>query len=269
MREAMTIEFSDGVVLRLIPYGDADQVATLFTRTHGRITTMARGARRSKRRFGGALGQLVVSQLALRPPARGDMWTLESAQIVDDFTALAGDVGAFAHASYAIELLRELTPAEVAEPDLLDLTIALHRSLAAAGPSPAVLRAFELSLLEMLGSAPVLDACASCGSTDLDTGGTVFDPGRGGVICARCAPVSRGPAVRPLSVAARAYLLAARGACDLTEARALDDAEEGARVDHAAARDAMLGMLTHLLGRPLRTVEFIGKVQSAARRRDE
>jgi DNA repair protein RecO (recombination protein O) len=263
------IDFSEGVVLRLVPYGDADQVATLFTRAHGRITALARGARRSKRRFGGALGHLVVSQLALRPRVRGELWTLESAQIVRDFTALAGDVGAFAHASYALELLRELTPAEVAEPALLDLTIELHESLAAGGPSPAVLRAFELALLEAIGSAPVLDACASCGTSDLDRGGTVFDPGRGGVICATCAAASRGPAVRPMPAAARAYLVAARAAPDLASARALDDAEEGARVDQGMARDAMLGMLTHLLGRPLRTVEFIGKVQTAARRRDE
>jgi DNA repair protein RecO (recombination protein O) len=262
-------QFSDGVVLRLIPYGDADQVATLFTRNDGRITALARGARRSKRRFGAALGHLVVSQLGLRPRVRGDLWTLESAQIVEDFTALAGDVAAYAHASYAIELLRELTPAEVAEPELLDLTIALHHSLAAGGPSPAVLRAFELSLLEAAGSAPVLDACASCGTTDLDGGGTVFDPGRGGAICARCAAASRGPAVRPLPAAARAYLLEARAAAQLADARALDDPDEAARVDHAAARDAMLGMLTHLLGRPLRTVEFIGKVQTASRRREE
>jgi DNA repair protein RecO (recombination protein O) len=262
-------EFSSGVVLRLTPYGDVDQVATLFTRAHGRITALARGARRSKKRFAGALGHLVVSQLGLRPRVRGDLWGLESAQIERDFTALAGDVAAFAHASYAIELLRELTPAEVAEPELLDLTIALHESLAAGGPSPAALRAFELALLETVGSAPVLDACASCGSIDLDGGGTVFDPGRGGVICPRCAPASRGPAVRPLSAAARAYLLAARAAPDLAAARGLDAPDEGARVDHAEARDAMLGMLTHLLGRPLRTVEFIGKVQSASRRREE
>jgi DNA repair protein RecO (recombination protein O) len=266
--------FSDGVVLRLVPYGDADQVATLFTRDHGRITALARGARRSKRRFGGALGQLVVSQFGLRPRSRGELWTLESATITDDFTALAADVAAFAHASYALELVRELSPAEVPEPALLDLVIDLHRALG-GGASAAVLRAFELQLLDVLGSGPVLDACVSCGRADeLDAGGAVFDPTRGGVVCARCAPSSRGPAVRPLPAGARAYLVAARGADAFGDARGLDDAARGeagevARHDHAAARDAMLGMLQHLLGRPLRTVEFIGKVQDAARRRDD
>lgn len=250
-----------------MPYGEADQVATVYTRAHGRITALARGARRSKRRFGAALGHLVVSQLGLRPRSRGELWTLESAEILEDFTALAADVGGFAHASYALELVRELTPAEVPEPALLELVIELHRALVAAGPSAAVLRAFELHLLDVLGSAPILDACVACGRADeIDEPGTVFDPGRGGVVCPRCAPASRGPAVRPLPAGARAYLLAARTG-ELAAARALDADDEAARVDHVAARDAMLGMLQHLLGRPLKTLEFLGKM-SAARRRE-
>lgn len=247
------VETTDGIVLRLVPYGEADQVATLYTRAHGRITALARGARRSKRRFGAALGALVVSELQLRGRSRGDLWTLESAQILEDFTPLAADVGAFAHASYALELVASLTPAEAPEPALLELAIALHRALA-RGPSAAVLRAFELRLLDILGSAPVLDACVACGATDLDGGGTVFDPVRGGVVCARCAPSSRGPAVRPLPAASRRHLLAARAADDLDAARA------GGGDD--AARDAMVATLQHLLGRPLRTVEFIAKVRS-------
>ena len=47
-------------------------VATLFTREHGRISALARGARRSKRRFGGALGPLTVSRFLLRGRTRGE-----------------------------------------------------------------------------------------------------------------------------------------------------------------------------------------------------
>jgi DNA repair protein RecO (recombination protein O) len=261
--------FDDGLILRLVPYGESDQVATLFTRAHGRITALARGARRSKRRFGGALGHLVVSQLGLRARTRGELWTLESAQVLEDFTALAADVAAFAHAGYATELLLSLTPAEVAEPALLDLAIALHRCLR-GGASAGVLRAFELHLLDVIGSGPVLEACVACGAgqesgptrssygvgggtADLDEG-AVFDPVRGGVVCRRCAPQSRGPSVRPLPPGARAHLVAARQVTDLPAARALEADE--------AARDAMLAMITHLVGRPLRAVEFIAKLRS-------
>jgi DNA repair protein RecO (recombination protein O) len=258
-----------GVLLRTTPYGEADLIVSLLTQEHGKISALARGARRSRKRFGGSLGPLLVCRFALRPRGRGELFTLESAEVVHDYTALAADVGAYAHASYAIELVRELCPAEVPEPEVLELTIALHDSLKAVGPRPAALRAFELGLLEALGSAPQLDACVGCGIADdtLDAPGTVFDPARGGAVCPRCAAASRGPSVRPLPGPARAYLLAARAAGSPQDAAALDDdADEAARIDHGQARDAMVAMLIHLLGRPLKTLEFIGKVQAASRR---
>lgn len=245
---------SDGLVLRLVPYREADWVATLYTRDHGKISALARGARSSKRRFGAALGHLVVSRFAVER-RRGDLWTLTSASLVADFTALAVDVACYAHASYAIELLAGLAPAEVVEPEPLDLAIALHESLAAHGPRPAVLRAFELHLLDALGSAPVLDRCAGCGADDLDDG-ALFDPSRGGVVCRRCAALARGPGLRPLAPAARRYLIDARAVASLADARDLD-----AGPDTHDARDAMIAMVTHLLGHPLKTLEFLDKMR--------
>lgn len=269
-RSAAPAVDTDGVLLRTTPFGEADVIVALLTRDHGRISALARGARRSRRRFGGALGPLTVCRYALRPRTRGELWTLESAEVIADFTRLAADVAAFAHASYVIELARELCPPEVPEPEVLDLVIAAHESLASVGARPAALRAFELQLLDALGSAPQLDACVGCGRADvLDAAGAVFDPGRGGAVCAGCAAASRGPAVRPLPPGARAYLRAARAVDHPRDAAPLDaDADEAARVEHAQARDAVVAMLGHLLGRPLKTLEFISKLQSAHRRGD-
>ncbi len=262
---------SDGLLLRTTPFGEADAIVALLTREHGRISALARGARRSRRRFGGSLGPLLLCRFSLRPRCRGDLWTLESSEVLRDFTALAGDVATFAHAAYVVELIRELCPAEVPEPAVLDLAIAIHESLATVGARPAALRAFELQLLEQLGSAPQLDACVACGEDGvLELPGAVFDPARGGAVCVRCAATSHGPSIRPLSTEARAYLRAAREVEHPVGAAPLDDAtDDAARIDHGQARDAVVGMLLHLLGRPLRTLEFIGKVQTAHRRGDD
>ncbi len=244
-----------GITLRLVPYRDADWVATLYTRDHGKISALARGARSSRRRFGAALGHLVVSRFGLER-RRGELWTLTSAELLEDFTALAIDVASYAHASYAIELVRDLAPAEVVEPEPLDLAIALHRSLVAHGPRPAVLRAFELHLLDALGSGPVLDRCVACGRDDDLDDGALFDPSRGGVVCRLCAALARGPSLRPLPGVARHHLVAAREVAALEDARDLD-----AGPDAAEARDAMIAMVTHLLGHPLKTLEFLDKMR--------
>jgi DNA repair protein RecO (recombination protein O) len=245
-----------GLVLRATPYRDADLVLTLYTAGHGRITALARGARGSRRRFAGALGLLVLARYTVRRPSRGEMWSLDAADVVREWNVLAGDLGAFAHAGYALELLRELAPAEAPDSRLLGLVVALFDCLATAGPSPAALRAFELALLAEIGSAPVLDACVACAGA-LAERGAVFDPGRGGMVCGRCAPSSRGAGVRHLAEPARRYLAAAQ-ATDPAGAVGLDAGIDPA--DRIAARDAVLALIGVLLGHGLRSVEFIAKL---------
>ena len=257
---------TDGVVLRSVPHGEADLILTLFTRVLGKVSALARGARRSRKRFPGGLGLLVVSRYQLRE-GRGEMWTVESAAQIESHAELAFDVACVAHASYGIELLRELTPAEHPEPEALDLLLELFAALGTHGAQSRTLRAFELGLLGALGIAPVLAGCVGCGVGDdvLDAGGAVFDPDRGGIVCGACAAAARGAALRPISSAARRLLLACQQA-SLREVAAV--ATELGDSDAAAeARDAMLATVATHLGRPLRTLEFIAKVSGANRLR--
>ena len=182
---------------------------------------------------------------------------------VREWTRLASDVFAVAHASYIAELVAALLPAESPEPEALDVIVGLWDSLAEAGPSPAALRHVELALLEPAGQQPALQSCAACGETALETG-AVFDPARGGAICRRCAAQSRGPGVRPLEPGTRAYLVEVERARSASEARVVD--ERHAPGDRTAARDAMLAMVTSLVGKPLKSLEYIATLGAAAHR---
>jgi DNA repair protein RecO (recombination protein O) len=255
-----------GVVLRTTPLRESDLLVVLYTDTHGRITAVARGARRSQRRFAGALSLLVLARYQLGRRPRGELWGLDGAEIEREWTRLAGDVVAHAHASYVAELVGALLPAEAPEPQALELIVALWDALAAGGPSPGALRAIELALLELAGHQPALDSCAACGETALDGGGTVFDPTRGGAICRRCAATSRGPRVRPLDPGTRAYLLTAAELGDPGAARSLDTDPRFTGADRIAGRDAIVTMVTDLVGKPLRSLEYLAKLGAAGRR---
>ncbi len=251
---------TDAVVLRTTAVGESDQVVMLYTRSLGRISAIARGARSSRKRFGGALGMLVVSEVALGRRLRGgDLWALERATVVANHAALASDPIVLGHASYALELVRELTPEETPDPEILGLIVALWAALA-SGPSPTALRGFELRLCELLGSGVALDRCVACGRHDDLDQGAIFDPVRGGVVCRTCAPTSRGLGVRPLSAGARRYLLDA-AATPLGPGAVLDAADG----DRVSARDAMLAFVGHLVGKPLRTVAFVAQVHAGLR----
>ncbi|HEU0037412.1 MAG TPA: DNA repair protein RecO [Kofleriaceae bacterium] len=256
-----------GVVLRTTPLRESDLVVVLYTDTHGRVSAVARGARKSQRRFAGALSLLVLGRFTLGRRPRGELWHLDRAEVVREWTALATDVVAVAHASYVAELVGGLLPPEAPDPEALEIVVALWDSLAEGGPSPSALRWTELALLDLGGHRPAIEACAACGQTDLATG-TVFDPVRGGAICRACAAHSRGPGVRPLDPPTRGYLAALAQLASPSDARALDADPRFGAADRIAGRECLVAMVTGLVGKPLRSLEYIAKLSAAARRSD-
>jgi DNA repair protein RecO (recombination protein O) len=252
-----------GVVLKTTPLRESDLLVVLYTATHGRVTAVARGARKSQRRFAGALQLLVLGRYQLGRRPKGELWGLDSADVEREWSQLASDVFAVAHASYIAELVAALLPVESPEPEALDVIVGLWESLAEGGASPAALRNVELALLELAGHQPALASCAACGERDLESG-AMFDPARGGAICRRCAATSRGPGVRPLEAGTRRYLVEVAGAHSAAAARPIDERYPAG--DRTAARDAMIAMVGSLVGKPLKSLEYIAKLGAAARR---
>jgi DNA repair protein RecO (recombination protein O) len=254
-----------GIVLRTTPLRESDLLVVLFSDAHGRVSAVARGARKSRRRFAGALSLLVLGRYQLGRRPRGELWSLESAEVVREWTQLSSDVIAVAHASYVAELVGGLLPPELPEPHALDLVTGLWDALAAGGPSPAALRAVELGLLDLEGHRPALEHCAACHSTALDDA-TVFDPERGGAICRACAGHSRGPGVRAFDPATRAYLRAVAAHDTPLAARAVDADPQFTAAERTAGRDALVAMVVSRVGKPLRSLEYLAKLGAAGRR---
>ena len=104
-----TSESTRALLLRSVDYGEADRVVTLLTERFGRVAAMARGARRSQKRFGGALSPLCVLSVELRP-GRGELWTLSGARIEAACLRLLPDLPRMNGCFAGLELLRALTP---------------------------------------------------------------------------------------------------------------------------------------------------------------
>jgi DNA repair protein RecO (recombination protein O) len=257
-----------GVVLRTTPLRESDLLVVLYTDTHGRVSAVARGARKSQRRFAGALSLLVLGRYQLGRRPRGELWGLESADVVREWTQLSADVVAVAHASYVAELVGALLPAEVPEPHALDVIVALWDALAAGGPSPGALRAVEIALLDLAGHRPAIDHCAACSRAELDEG-ALFDPQRGGAICRTCAARGRNTGVRQFDPSTRAYLHAVVELETPLAARAVDRDPRFTAADRTAGRDAMVAMVGTLVGKPLRSLEYLAKLGAAGRRAKE
>lgn len=263
----MQSAISEAIVVRVVDYGEADRVATLLLRDVGKVAALARGARRSRKRFAAltlfARGEAHVKE------GRGELWAMESFDVRRGYPRIGLDVTKVAHGAYACELARELLPAHHPEPRAYQLLADLL-TLLDEGPPPAGaahLRIFELALLDALGFAPALDRCVAC-DRDLateaeDEGGDQLDVRSGGVICGRCA--GPAPGRRPLPARVRRLLLRAQRASLVEPASLFDGASADparARETWDGARDALQAILHEHLGRPLRSLEFINKLNS-------
>src|SRR6185295_12252424 len=111
------------VVVRLVGYGEADRVVTLLTRTHGKLSAMARGARRSQRRFGSGMGIFAVGTATLRDRPRAQLLELAAWETEGSVAGLVTDVAKLAHAGYVCEAARELSAAGQKDAAVFELLV--------------------------------------------------------------------------------------------------------------------------------------------------
>jgi DNA repair protein RecO (recombination protein O) len=173
------------LILRTVDYGESDRIVTFFTRELGKVTAFARSARKSQKRFGGALEPF--NRLAIRyRDRRGDLLSLASATIERARSGITTDLERIGRAAYVTELTGEAIREREAVPELFDL---LDAGLEMLSSSDAVgggwLAAFELKLLSLAGYRPDLAGCASCGDAAAER--YRFVPDRGVIFCAGCA----------------------------------------------------------------------------------
>src|SRR2546430_87625 len=186
----------DALVLRAIPYGEADAVVHLLVRGRGRISAFARGARSSRKRFGGALEPFQRVEALVAEREGQELWALREARVVEGHARLREDLHRIAHAGYAAELIHDLTRAGQPADGLFALLEEFLTRLEAGAATSARLRALELLALEAAGFAPELAACARCGSEG-PPGRAGLDPGPRGGVCGGCTQPRPPPAPSP------------------------------------------------------------------------
>jgi DNA repair protein RecO (recombination protein O) len=224
---------TQAVVLRSIRYGEADRIVHLYTPHRGRVGAIAKGARRSRSRFGGRLEPFFRLDLVLHE-GRSELLTVTSAQTVAGYGRLRSDGPALDAAARACDALARLFDTGEAHPEVFNL-LCNELALLDAEPARATLAnqlAFRLKLLLAAGLAPQLAACAACGAREHLVG---FSGAAGGVVCSACEASSF-----VLDEDAHAFLAGALGAPlaatpDAPE-RALRQAERaiGETVEHHA-----------------------------------
>jgi DNA repair protein RecO (recombination protein O) len=160
----MPLKESEAVVLRSYPLREADLLVTFFTRAEGKVRGVARSAKKSKRRFGGALEPLTCVKLYYEDRERQELARIDSCEILESPLATAVDYPRAVALGHVAELLDELLPDREVNDAIFRLTVSVLRSLR-AGAIWMPLTYFELWLTRLVGFLPEFGECVVCGAT--------------------------------------------------------------------------------------------------------
>lgn len=190
---AMPLLVSDAIVLHAFDYLESSRIVRLATREGGVRSALAKGARRSQRRFGSALDLFAQGAVQLSTKPGRDLDTMTGFDVTSSRPALAQDLGRFAGASAIAELVLQFS-SEHADPALFDAIEWALDGIVGAEPSRALAAtlAGAWRVIAVLGFTPALAECAECHSPIDDEADAVFSHPAGGILCPRCATLAPG-----------------------------------------------------------------------------
>jgi DNA repair protein RecO (recombination protein O) len=184
----VTLIQTDAVVLHAFSYLESSRILRLATRDAGVVSVLAKGARRSSRRFGTAVDLFAEGQVQFYAKPGRDLHTLAGFDVVRSRPALATDLGRFMAASVVAELVLRFARDD-AEPTLFEGLVRALDDIGAAGPSATreAGLAGAWQLVSELGFAPTLIDCAECHASVPLGSQAAFSHPAGGTLCDRCA----------------------------------------------------------------------------------
>lgn len=178
------------ILLRRVDYGDYDLIITFFSLNRGKISAIAKSAKKSAKRFSGVLELFSVMEIGCREPRMPGLPVLEEATLQQPFPGIRRDIQKTAYASYWVELVQgwmEENQKQVRLYRLLEY--ALQQIDGETMPKEGLSILFQMRFLQLCGLAPNLMACSGCRSpiSHIPGRSLTVDSSRGGILCERCA----------------------------------------------------------------------------------
>jgi DNA repair protein RecO (recombination protein O) len=226
----------------------------IFTKKLGRVSGIAKGARKPSSKISGHLE--LFSQSSFLVSRGRNLHLITQAETIDSYDHLREDLTGIGLGSYVVELVDKVTTEEESNIALYELLIGALQALDNGLDPAVIIHHFELHLLGLTGFQPEFFICVECGApiTEQDQ----FISGEmGGVICPKCISGLRGVDYRPVSARILKYLRHFQRSSlqDLLALKVSVDIQEG-------LQDAIRYYLDHTLEGKLNSPDFISSVNS-------
>ncbi len=195
---------AQAVVLRRRNLAETDKIVTLFTRERGKLSAVAKGARRPQSRIAGATEPPTFVRAFMAVGQNLDIVT--QCEVKEAFPALRADLNRLTYINYLLELTDTLLEDRLPQPDLFDLLLSALYLLNGGAEGLPLLTAYSIQAAEDAGFGPSLEECVRCHEAvgDAVAGYSVT---LGGVLCRVCRPSVKDAIRFPASAHAAALRL--------------------------------------------------------------
>ena len=149
-----TTERAHGLILRTRPLTETSLIVNWLTPDFGRISTVAKGARRTKSPFRGKLDLFYEADFSFQRSRRSELHTLREVVLRETNAPLRMELGYLQQASYGATLIEQATETQTPLPEIYELFRGFIHALPKQPPKPRTVFACEFKLLEILGLAP-------------------------------------------------------------------------------------------------------------------
>ncbi len=253
MMKRTTYEAS-AFVLSSLDYGESDRIVTFFTDRYGKIKGIAKGARRSQKRFANAIELFSLSKILFSRNRTNGLFFIENSDVIDHYPKIREDLEKTMAASYMIELTEQFTVEGRSSRKTFCLLRDFFQFLEGEQFTEECLRFFELRLIKLSGYDPILGECVVC-NTPLDEIKTpCFSAADGGIVCLNCNQQNTN--ALPVSVGTVKMLLMGKE-MEMAKIHRLNLSRQSSRESKAILES----FIQFILGRELKSVRILREIQ--------
>jgi len=239
-------------VLSFLDYGESDRIVTFFTDKYGKIKGIAKGARRSKKRFANAIELFSHSRILFSRNRKDGLFLIENSDVINHYPKIREDLEKTMAASYIIELTGHFTEEEKKSKKTFSLLKDFFEFLDREKFTEEFLRFFELRLINLSGYEPVLEACVACNTPLDEIRAPRFSAADGGIVCAEC---NRHTDSLPVSVGTLKMLLMGKE-MEMEKIHRLNLSRQSSRESKAILES----FIPFVLGKELKSVRILKEI---------
>lgn len=234
---------TEAIILRRLAYGEADLIVTFFSRDRGKMGGIARSAKKSQRRFGGAFEPGTLAEISYSERGVSNLANLSEAGVLRPMIGAMKTLPRIGAATRVIELALKFLQEHQPACDKFELLNKRLEYLCCNDPLAFDSVSFDIEWLRLAGFGPNIAGCTICDESGAADSGWTFGFDQGGLLCGDCAERIAN-CVKLGGNAARGFEFLGRGLSPASD------------LDIAAAHKVIGGYVEHVLGRPTRTPTF-------------